>query len=87
MFHVLIYFNFLTMTLSQYEITSTARLAIDCGLHQIDEQVIRSVVEPGSVQAPVSVGGILGPPTTVQELEMRLSVFWGVSQTSHFSDR
>lgn len=59
----------------QYEISVTARLAIDCGLHQIDEQVIKGVVPPSS-HRPF---GVLGSPTTVKEIEARISTFWRVS--------
>lgn len=61
----------------QYEISSTARLAIDCGLHQTDEKVIRYLLDPSSNPAPAQAG-ILGLPTNTADLELRINVFWGI---------
>ncbi len=66
----------------QYEISSTVRLAINCGLHQIDESSIRQAL--GARRSPPSSqfstgGGLLGPPRNIRDIEGRLSVFWGVS--------
>ncbi|KAG8907413.1 hypothetical protein FRB99_004438 [Tulasnella sp. 403] len=67
----------------QYEISASARLALDCGLHQIDEAVIKYVLQGGTVppHSPHVHGsqtGILGPPTSTYDLETRIAVFWGV---------
>ncbi|KAG8995080.1 hypothetical protein FRB90_000283 [Tulasnella sp. 427] len=61
----------------QYEISSTARLAIDCGLHQIDEKVVRCLLDPSSNPVP-AYPGILGLPASIVDLELRINVFWGI---------
>ncbi|KAG8959248.1 hypothetical protein FRC00_001788 [Tulasnella sp. 408] len=61
----------------QYEISSTARLAIDCGLHQTDEKAIRYLLDPNSNPVPAQAG-ILGLPTSTADLELRINVFWGI---------
>lgn len=68
----------------QYEISSTARLAIDCGLHQTDEKVIRYLLDPNSNPVPAQ-SGILGLPTSTADLELRINVFWGVSGSPSFT--
>ncbi|KAG8852947.1 hypothetical protein FRB96_008466 [Tulasnella sp. 330] len=61
----------------QFEISSTARLAIHCGLHQLDEDVIKSVLQHAHLVRPRSYG-ILGLPTSVHDLIMRVATFWKV---------
>ncbi|KAG9025869.1 hypothetical protein FRB95_009666 [Tulasnella sp. JGI-2019a] len=61
----------------QFEISSTARLAIHCGLHQIDEDIIKSVLQGVPPVRPRSYG-ILGLPASVNDLIMRVATFWKV---------
>lgn len=73
----------------QYEISATARLAVDCGLHQIDEDVIMGVMEPQPDLARPPAYGILGAPKNVEELRIRIVTFWAASnvtnhQTKHY---
>ena len=69
----------------QYEISSAVRLAINCGLHQIDGYAIRAVLgASGSrLSSQYSGGGLLGPPKNLKDIENRLGMFWGVSSVNH----
>lgn len=61
-----------------YEISATARLAIHCGLHQIDDDIIMNVLQvPHQTSRPRSFG-ILGKPKDIMDLSMRIVTFWEV---------
>lgn len=64
---------------AHFQSSSTARLAIDCGLHQIDEDAVRQVVDPLYDDMVGILWGLLGPPATARELQQRIRVFWIVS--------
>lgn len=70
-----------------YEISATARLAIHCGLHQIDEDIIMNVLQvPHHTFRPRSFG-ILGKPKDIMDLSMRIVTFWEVrSRFSAFKE-
>lgn len=67
-----------------YQTSSTARLAIACGLHQIDEDAMNQVIDPFSTD-PRRSWGILGLPASEAELKQRIRVFWLVGPSSNFS--
>ncbi|KAG8933537.1 hypothetical protein FRC02_011648 [Tulasnella sp. 418] len=68
----------------QFEISSTVRLAINCGLHQIDEDQVKAVLsgrKPEEVDpraSPRKENGILGPLKDVTDLEFRVGIFWNI---------
>ena len=66
----------------QYEISSTARLCINCGMHRIDGVAVREALG-GTSQASRSAPSLLPPPSGANDLELRISRFWTVSSMSH----
>lgn len=66
---------------ARFEIMSTARLAIDCRLHQIDAGAIECFnhLQHHEAGRPQS-WGILGPLTGTKALHERINIFWFVSR-------
>ncbi|KAG9008562.1 hypothetical protein FRB93_006481 [Tulasnella sp. JGI-2019a] len=61
----------------QFEVSTNARLAIGCGLHQIDEDVINGMIQH-PFNTPLRSYGILGQPSTISDLQSRINTFWAV---------
>ncbi|KAG8861215.1 hypothetical protein FRB96_003165 [Tulasnella sp. 330] len=59
----------------QFEVSTNARLAIGCGLHRIDEEAINGMVQYPLLN-PSRAYGILGPPSCIDDLELRVNTFW-----------
>ncbi|KAG9038427.1 hypothetical protein FRB95_001284 [Tulasnella sp. JGI-2019a] len=61
----------------QFEVSTNARLAIGCGLHQVDGDVINGINQ-GTCTRPLLAYGILGKPSSVADLQSRVNIFWSV---------